>query len=555
MYKKRHARQASRTETVPNAPSLNNSQSRSSTDDPTGQEPKRSVEVDFCELAEGTLLEMIENPHDASKSLLAACKNQQVRYVEKFKCGNQVFVPFPKDSGIIRNVRLAKGAESYESVKTLLAEIMLVFYLTLDLSQEEVFLFSVFVLSTWLIEKLPITPYMALVGPPGAGKTTALRVLNLLCRRSLLTADISSAAFYEICDRMTTTVLIDEAATVTNRRELFHLLRAGTTQGFVAIRKGNSFKSYGARVISWLESPNDAALNSRCIVIPMKSSKRTDLLLPTDPRILHLAEKLQQQLLKFRFVNYNTLTLPKTSGEAELQPRTRDLFRALALPLGEETELCEALLALLKQQESLREVLSVNQSAVLESLYDVIHSYPELNALKMSGLTEWVNANLRDSGEVGNLKEKRVGNILTSLNLTNRQRLNSGFVLWLDRKTREEIHSLARTYGVNSGCTSEMSARCELCIMSGRPTGGSTTNPLRRVNALRQRARVNVVNIVNVKNAESNGSRPRAFRRQPQGDCRIVNLESHICCMLQKPNLRGSKFAIFYRDDSWRLSR
>jgi hypothetical protein len=30
----------------------------------------------------------------------------------------------------------------------------------------------------------------------------ALRVLNLQRRRSLLTADISSAAFYELCDRM-----------------------------------------------------------------------------------------------------------------------------------------------------------------------------------------------------------------------------------------------------------------------------------------------------------------------------------------------------------------
>jgi len=109
------------------------------------------------------------------------------------------------------------------------------------------------------------------------------------------------------------------------------------------------------------------------------------------------------------------------------------------------------------------------------SPYEVIHTRPEVNTLKMSELTEWVNASLRERRELGNLKKKRVGNILTSMHLTNRQRLNSGYVLWLDRKTREEIHSPARTYGLNTGPTSEMPARCELCrIMSGRPTGGST---------------------------------------------------------------------------------
>jgi len=488
-----NARQASDAGTVPNASSLNHSTPQSSADDSTDQTPKRSVEVDFCELENGTLVEMIQNPHDATKSVLAICENGQVRYVEKLECSSQVLVPVPKDAEIIRHVRLADAAESFDSVKSLLADISVVLAVTLELPIKHVFLLASFVVSTWFVEKLPIAPYLAFVGPPGSGKTAALRVLNLLCRRSLLTADISSAAFYEVCDRMTTTVLIDEAATVTNRRELFHLLRAGTTQGFIAVRKGKSFKSYGARVVSWTELPDDPALNSRCILIPMKSCTRTDLLLPTDPRIVHLAKKLQRQLLQFRLTNYKTLALPRIVEEEELQPRTRDLFRALALPLGEEKEICEGLLAFLKQQESLRDVLSVYQSSVLESLYDVIHAYPERNALKVSELTECVNANLRERGEVGTLKEKRVGNILTSLHLMNRQRLNSGYVLWVNRETREQIHSQARIYRVNAGPTSEMSARCELChITSVGTADGATPKPSEkseRVEAKRSRER------------------------------------------------------------------
>jgi hypothetical protein len=287
---------------------------------------------------------------------------------------------------------------------------------------------------------------------------------------------------------MTTTVLIDETATLTNRHELFHLLLAGTTQGFIAVRKGNSFKSYGARVVSWLELPDQPSLNSRCIIIPMSSSTRTDLLVPTDPRIVRQAKKLQRQLLQFRLTNYKSLSLLKIAGQEKLQPRTRDLYHALALPLGEQKEACEWLLALLKPQESLREVLSANQMAILDLLYEVLHCAPEANGFRIKNLTEWYNANLQQRHEPGRLSERKFGDILTSLKLTNRSRTNVGFVLWCDRGTREHIHSLARTFGV-AGSTPEMSAQCELCQTMG---GASTTQPIaesERAEAKRPRER------------------------------------------------------------------
>lgn len=85
------------------------------------------------------------------------------------------------------------------------------------------------------------SPYLALVGLPASGKSTVLKVLRLLCRRSLLTADISSAAFYRVCEPLTPTLLIDEAATAGNSRDLFHLLRTGTSREAVTLRKDESF--------------------------------------------------------------------------------------------------------------------------------------------------------------------------------------------------------------------------------------------------------------------------------------------------------------------------
>jgi len=479
MHNKKHkSRQPSRTEAVP-TDLLNNSTPRSSTGDPTRQGPKRTVEVDFAELEDGTLLEMIEDPHDATKSIFATWKNGQVEYLEKLERGNQVFVPIPKNAELIRYVRFANGAEPYESLRTLLGDILLALHLTLDLSWEQEALLGHFVFSASIIEKLPVAPYVAIVGPPGTGKSVALRILNLLCRRSLVTADISAAAFYELCDRLTTTLLIDETATVGNRREILHLLRVGSTQGVVAVRKGKTYRSYGARVVSWIELPDDAALNSRCLIIPMKSSERTDLLAPTDPRILNLTAKIQRQLVQFRLMNFKTLALRQGLGEEELQSRTRDIFRALVLPFAEDKVVCDGLLGALRQQENLRNLLSVEQSAVLECLYEAIHSSPEANSVSTMALTESVNANLRWKGESRNLLERKVGDILTSLHLTKRTRKNYGWVLWFNRETREEIHSLARMHGVNVGLSLEMSARCEQCRAINQPSkGDSKTKPI-----------------------------------------------------------------------------
>jgi hypothetical protein len=101
----------------------------------------------------------------------------------------------------------------------------------IDIGADDASLIAAFVVSTWFIDTLTVAPYLAVVGPPRSGKTRLLQVLNLICRRPLLTADITSAGFYEVYEKLTPTLLVDETLTVGSRRELFHLLKTGTTRG------------------------------------------------------------------------------------------------------------------------------------------------------------------------------------------------------------------------------------------------------------------------------------------------------------------------------------
>jgi tRNA 2-selenouridine synthase SelU len=55
---------------------------------------------------------------------------------------------------------------------------------------------------------------------------------------------------------------------------------------------------------------------------------------------------------------------------------------------------------------------------------------------------------------------------LTSLGFTNRKRMNTGFILWLDLETRKRIHNLARAYAIDQESQFQedgFSSNCDLC--------------------------------------------------------------------------------------------
>jgi hypothetical protein len=322
-------------------------------------------------------------------------------------------------------------------------------------------LLTAFVLSSWFREKLPVAPYLALLGPPGSGKTTAMRILSLLCRRGLLTSDITSAAFYDVCHRLGPTLLIDETITAGHPRTLLHLLRSSNSPGFVSLRKDRAQVAFGLKVLAWIELPNDAALNSRCIIIPMHRTSRSDLISPDDARMLQFAKTLRMRLLQFRFENYRIVAVPKVPADVRLSSRALDLYRALALPFAKDQSLCELLALLISNQRQFQSrLLSVTQASAVRVLYLIIHVDPSATICSLGGLTSGMRADLASRGEPSKLNERKVGDILTSLGLTNRNRMNTGYVLNLERCDRVRIHEMARDYEVDGTVQNQ---NCDIC--------------------------------------------------------------------------------------------
>jgi hypothetical protein len=216
------------------------------------------------------------------------------------------------------------------------------------------------------------------------------------------------------------------------------------------------------------------ALNSRCLIVPLRRSTRTDLTRPTAPEILAVADDLQRQLLLHRFNYYRPGELSKIIGDERIHSRARDLYEALAISAGGDPGICARLLECFELQKDFNgEPLSPSHTAVLEALYHHIHTYPEKGTYSNRDLTADVSLILREMGEHICLNWRAVGGVLKSLGITNRKRIKTGWVIWLDRPTRKRVHDLVSAYNITQPCETLPPAQfleeCDICKDAREP--------------------------------------------------------------------------------------
>lgn len=425
------------------------------------------VESDFAELDNGSRVEMVEDPANSHRTKFAVFKNGEVRFVDQVLSGKEILRPLNRESEFIKHVRLSRGAEPHESVPELLWRMNeKILSRCLDMSEDHKFLLACFALSTWFVDSdhMPVAPYIALAGLPGSGKSTVLKILRLLCRRALLTADVTSAAFYRACEKVSPTLLIDETYTAGDKRTLFHLLKIGNSRDVVSLRRDESFKAYGAKAFAWNELPADTALNSRCIIIPMQETNRSNLARPNEPDIVAAADEIQKQLLWYRLESLKTLgNAPKPSDE-NLAARVGDLHEALVLALGDHAPYRKWLrLCCEDQAKANREPLPPREAAVLNTLYKAIHTVVNYERYPIAQLTSLVKADLKEEGSGMRLNPRAVGAALSSLGITNHRRTNLGYVVDIDRKLQQRIHKLVELYGLDSETYLPHELRCKAC--------------------------------------------------------------------------------------------
>lgn len=417
---------------------------------PSASRKKEVVETDFVELRDGTLAELLEDPTDPSCTSLGIWRHGELQYCKNFEHEGRIFVPSHRNNEVLRQIRLPTTASPFESPQALLRKIQTLIYKCVHIEDYYIAVLASFVLATWFVDRFWFAPYLSVVGLPQSGKTILLQVLSLVCRRSLLISDITSSSFYMACTQFSPTILIDEAATIANDRQLRHMLRAGTTRDAIAVRADHTFCAYGAKVLSWPELPDDPALNSRCILIPMSETTQTNLSKPNDPEVERLAMALRSQLLQYRFENFSKIKSLPIKGDETLRPRPRDFLRVLSAASLQDSTQSQSLFNFFRYCYAVPlESLRVDQNAVLLILFRHIHKWERPDSISVGNLTKIVNDWLKSSGERLHLRPRKVGAILTRLGLKNRSRGNSGYYIHFDPPDQIRIHDLLKTYGID----------------------------------------------------------------------------------------------------------
>jgi hypothetical protein len=446
---------------------------------PASPSTTQRVEVDFKHLDDGRVVELVEDPADEKKTKLAVFDNGKVYLTDAVDYRGQLLVPTARTADGLEDISLPRGLYPYKSAEA-------VFYAAFHIIQSCValpglysLLTAAIVLNSWFADRLRPPVYLLLTGLPQSGKTTLLETLRLLCRRSLLVSDISSAAAFDACSRFGCTLLIDENdwRADQNSRALRKQLRAGTSKGLRAKHLRKTQHTYGTKVLSGVELPEDAALRSRCIHLPMNETDRTDLRKPWDEQIVRAADCVRGQLLQFRLEQYASISPRIIPGAENLRPRSRDLLSSLLGPLEGAKPMEDVLLEFFigVHDPSTRDLLSPEQSAVVAALFEMVHNPAKVGFVQVGAVAGLANQILDATGERFMLNPRGTSNILTGMGFCNRSRSNRGALVSFDKETIAKIHRLKRIHAVQWPESEGLKAQSEACsFCNGEPSSTST---------------------------------------------------------------------------------
>lgn len=425
-----------------------------------------SIEVDFKHLDDGRVIELVEDPADATKTKLAVFDSGKVYLTDAVDHAGQRLVPIGRMTDGLGDVILPRVPYPNKSAEEVFFRTHNLISSCVALPEPYSLVSAAIVLNSWFADRLRPPVYLLLTGLPQSGKTTLLETLGLLCRRPLLVSDISSAAAFDVCSRFGCTLLIDENEWRTDQysRALRKQLRAGTSKALLTKHLRKTQHAYGTKVLSGVELPDDAALRSRCIHLAMSETDRSDLRKPWDPQILAAADAVRGLLLQFRLERYASVSPRIIPGAEDLRPRSRDLLSSLLAPLEGMDYLEQLLLAFFlgTHDPSTRDLLLPQQWAVVAALFEIVHG-SKVGYIRVGKVADEANKILQATGERFELNPRKTSNILVSMGFSHRARSSPGSLVPFDKEAISNIHRLKRKHDVQWPESSTLKAQMGAC--------------------------------------------------------------------------------------------
>ena len=407
--------------------------------------------------ADGAMIELVSGSSALNKPDLLLWNGRKAFVGPRIEHGGRTFEATELAPSLYWAMRLPSKCTDYGSARGLFAGISDLFKHHLDLPERESSLLTCFSISTWLADRLPSAPILAISGPSQELGVDVLRLLSCVCRHPLMLVEVTPVGFRSLPTQVSLTLLLDQQELKPNMQRLF---RASSYRGLhVPGNRGSIVDLYGPKAIL---CGNDAAvdtLGSGVIHISLAPSKLRSSAL--DEKVQYdIANKFQPRLLMYRLKNSGRVRESRVDG-SQFTFATRQLARTVGMCFPEDSELASDTVQLLRpQDEEVRGQQSRDVNcATIEILWAVIHERKR-HEVKVDELAKDLNVLLQSRGEIIEYSAEEIGWKLKGLNIR-RHSDRSGRQVLLDRETSQNVHRLAQAYDLP--CLQRVEAGCPDC--------------------------------------------------------------------------------------------
>jgi hypothetical protein len=396
-------------------------------------------------LPDGTFVELVRKDESGALGLLTWDGTSDT-LADHIWCKGRNYIPIALDPTIRRAMRFPSRTMAYGSTPELFTDLCRVIARFHDLPERLILHVAYFIFATWLIDWIPVAPFLSILAPPTAPSVPLLQLLALLCRRSLLLGELSPAGLCTLPMDLKPTLLVSAVELSTS---LQRLLRATSHQGAYIARGGQALDLYCSKVVCSQEPLHDPSLIGLAVQIALAPTHRC---LPVlDAQVsAQIADEFQARLLHYRLTNHPDVRTPNIDVVGLTAP-TQSVARSLAACLVGAEELQSGVVPLLLPQD---EEIQVERSAglesvVLEALLFCCHD-GDRSSVRAAELAEIANTILAGRGRGLQISPETVGWKLKALGFRTKSIGSGGKGLYLLDEIRTRIHKLARDYAVPS---------------------------------------------------------------------------------------------------------
>ena len=407
----------------------------------------------------GMMLDLVRDPASGGLNLLI-WDGVTASIAPRFEYNGQIYVPASLDP-VIRASRLPARVDSYGSTRELFDDVCRLITRFNDLAERFVLQVAHFNFGTWLVDRVPVAPFLSIVAPATAPSGALLQLLALLCRRPLLLGELGSSGLCTLPMQFRPTLLVDA---VRLSAPVQRLLRASNSQGVYVPGRGRVLDLYCAKAVCSQEPLCDPSLVGLALQIALAPTRQQLPILDWEASE-KIADEFQAKGQMYRLKNYHNVCAPSIDVGGLTAPM-QSVARSLAACVVGDEELQSRVVPLLQQQDrEIRVERSAGlESVILEALLFCCHD-GNRSAVREAELAEITNTILARRGHSLQISAETVGWKLKALGFHTELIGSGGKGLYLLDENRARIHKLARDYGVRSVQQGPMKM-CPQCLQA-----------------------------------------------------------------------------------------